>query len=62
MVGRIGENSNVCKDKSSKSKVYKKETRIPMFEKGNKSYNVLKDRAKIPRCTGIVEKFQCLER
>ena len=27
MVGRIGENSNVCKDKSSKSKVYKKKRR-----------------------------------
>ena len=42
MFGRIGENSNVWKDK-------KRETRIPMFGKGTKSYNVSKDTARIPR-------------
>ena len=61
MFGRIGENSNVWKDKSKKSKVYiKKETRIVMFGKGNKNYNVSKDTAKIPRYTGIGAQFQCL--
>ena len=61
MFGRIGENSNVWKDKSKKSKVYiKKETRIVMFGKGNKNYNVSKDTAKIPRYTGIGVQFQCL--
>ena len=39
----------------------KKETRIPMFGKGNKSYNVLKDTAKIPGCTGIGAQLQCLQ-
>ena len=62
MFGRIGENSNVWKDKSKKSKVYiKKETRIVMFGKGNKNYNVSKDTAKIPRYTGIGAQFQCFE-
>ena len=46
------------KIRAQNRKFIKKETRIPMFEKGNKSYNVLKDTARIPRCTGIVEKFQ----
>ena len=60
MFGRIGENSNVWKDKSKKSKVYiKKETRIVMFGKGNKNY-VSKDTAKIPRYTGIGAQFRCL--
>ena len=61
MFGRIGENSNVWKDRSNKSKVYiKKETRIVMLGKGNKNYNVSKDTAKIPRYTGIGAQFQCL--
>ena len=60
--GRIGENSNVWKDKCQKSKVYKKkkETRIVMFGKGNKNYNVSKDTARIPRYTGIGTQFQSL--
>ena len=32
-----------------------------MFGQGNKSYNVLKDTAKIPRFTGIGAQFQCLQ-
>ena len=38
----------------------KKETRIPMFGKETKSYNVSKDTARIPRYTGIGAQFQCL--
>ena len=61
MFGRIGENSNVWKDRSKKSKVYiKKETRIVILGKGNKNYNVSKDTAKIPRYTGTGAQFQCL--
>ena len=44
-----------------KKKKKKKETRIPMFRKGNKSYDVSKDTARIPRCTEIGEQFQCLK-
>ena len=60
MFGRIGENSNVWKDKSWKSKVIKEKTRILMFGKGNKNYNVSKDTARIPRYTGIGAQLQCL--
>ena len=51
MFGRIG---------ARNPKFKKKETRIVMFGKGNKNYNVSKDTAKIPRYTGIGVQFQCL--
>ena len=41
-------------------KFIKKETRILMFGKENKDYNVSKDTARIPRYTGIGAQFQCL--
>ena len=41
-------------------KFIKKETKIPMFGKGTKSYNVSKDTARIPRYTGIGAQFQYL--
>ena len=41
-------------------KFIKKETRILMFGKGNKKYNVSKDTSRIPRYTGIGTQFQCL--
>ena len=41
-------------------KFIKTETRILMFGKENKDYNVLKDTARIPRYTGIGAQFQCL--
>ena len=47
--------------RSRNPKFIKKETRIPMFGKGNKSYNVSKDTATIPRCTGTGAQFQCLQ-
>ena len=37
------------------------QTRIPMFEKGNKSYNVSKDTVRVPRYTGIGAQFLCLQ-
>ena len=40
--------------------IKKKETRILMFGKGTKSYNVSKDTARIPRYTGIGAQFQYL--
>ena len=39
----------------------KKKTRIPMIGKEKKRYNVSKDTARIPRCTGIGAQFQCLQ-
>ena len=39
----------------------KKETRILMFGKGKKNYNLSKDTASIPRHTGIWAQFQCLQ-
>ena len=39
----------------------KKETTIPMFGKGTKSYNISKDTARIPRYTGIGAQFQYLK-
>ena len=42
--------------------IYKnKETRIPMFGKENKNYNVSKNTARIPRNTWIGAQFQCLQ-
>ena len=41
-------------------KFIKKETRILMFGKGKKNYNVSKDTARIPSYTGIGAHFQCL--
>ena len=38
--------------------IKKKETRILMFGKENKNYNVSKDTARIPRYTGIGTQFQ----
>ena len=42
-------------------KFIKKETRILMFGKENKDYNVSKDTARIPRYTEIGAQFQCFE-
>ena len=47
--------------RSGNPKFIKKETRILMFGKRNKSYNVSKDTATIPRCTGTGGQFQCFE-
>ena len=41
--------------------IKKKGKRIRLLGKGNKSYNVSKDTARIPRCTGIGAQFQCLQ-
>ena len=37
------------------------QTRIPMFGKEKKSYNVSNDTARVPRYTGIRAQFQCLQ-